>query len=147
LLLCKPPKPPGGGLWKENFAYKIILDIYLMNKKIRSPKYVIELARKMRINLTAAEEILWNELKENKLNGFKFRNQHPVYRYILDFYCHKKLLAIEIDGDIHKQKQNYDKYRDEFLKNIGIKTLRFTNENVLNNTKQILELIRIELYR
>lgn len=118
-----------------------------MNKKIRSPKYVIELARKMRINLTAAEEILWNELKENKLNGFKFRNQHPVYRYILDFYCHKKLLAIEIDGDIHKQKQNYDKYRDEFLKNIGIKTLRFTNENVLNNTKQILELIRIELYR
>jgi very-short-patch-repair endonuclease len=116
-----------------------------MNKKIRSPKYVIELARKMRINLTPVEEILWNELKENKLNGFKFRNQHPVYRYILDFYCHKKLLAIEIDGDIHKQKQDYDEYRDEFLKNIGIKTLRFTNENVLNNTKQVLKIIKEEL--
>jgi very-short-patch-repair endonuclease len=55
------------------------------------------------------------------------------------------LHAIEIDGDIHKQKQGYDEYRNEFLKNIGIKTLRFTNANVLNNTKQVLEIIKEEL--
>lgn len=118
-----------------------------MTKKIRSPKYVIELAQKMRINLTPAEEVLWNELKEKKLNGFKFRNQHPIYRYIIDFYCHEKLLAIEIDGDIHKQRHDYDEYRNEFLKNIGIKTLRFSNERVLNNTKQVLEIITKELYK
>ena len=68
-----------------------------MNKKM-SPKYIIEIARRMRKNKTPSEKLLWDEIKEKKISGFKFRSQHPVYRYILDFYCHEKRLAIEIDG-------------------------------------------------
>jgi very-short-patch-repair endonuclease len=116
-----------------------------MQTKIRSPRYVIELAKKMRVNLTPAEQTLWNELKENKLDGYKFRNQHPLYRYILDFYCIKKRLAIEIDGDIHKQRHDYDEYRDEFLSSFGIITLRFNNQDVINNINIILKTIRQNL--
>jgi len=117
-----------------------------MNTKIRSPRYVIDLARKMRVNPTPAEKTLWSELKEKKLDGYKFRNQHPIHRYILDFYCVKKLLAIEIDGDIHKQRIDYDEYRDAFLKSIGIETLRFKNEEVIENIGNVLDTIRIKLH-
>jgi len=109
-----------------------------MEQKIRSPKYIIELAREMRKNLTPTEKLLWNELQNKKLFGYKFRNQHPIFRYILDFYCHKCLLAVEIDGDIHKLRRDYDDYRDNYLLSIGIKTLRFTNHDVINNMNDIL---------
>ena len=79
-----------------------------MNQKIRSPRYVIELARKMRKDLTHSEKVLWNELQNKKLGSYKFRNQHPVFRYIIDFYCHTCLLAVEIDGDVHKIRKDYD---------------------------------------
>jgi len=81
-----------------------------MHEKIRSPKYIIELAKKFRKNLTPTEKILWNELQNKRLNGYKFRRQHPIFRYILDFYCHKCLLSVEIDGDVHKIRMDYDEY-------------------------------------
>lgn len=117
-----------------------------MNKKIRSPRYIIELSRKMRKNPTLAENILWNELKEKKLDGFKFRNQHPVYRYILDFYCYEKHLAIEVDGDIHKKRRDYDEYRDDYLTCIGIVTLRVVNEDVINNIDEVVLKIKYKLH-
>ncbi len=113
-----------------------------MSSKIRSPKYIIELARKMRMNLTIPEEILWNELKTKKMEGFRFRIQHPIHRYILDFYCHEKKFAVEIDGDVHKHRKDYDDYRDEYLKSAGITTLRFKNEDVINNIDYVLSEIR-----
>jgi very-short-patch-repair endonuclease len=116
-----------------------------VNSKIRSPQYVIKLARSMRLNLTPSERILWEELRAKKMSGYKFRIQHPIFRYILDFYCHNKMLAIEIDGDIHKLRQDYDEYRDEFLKNIGITTLRFKNEDVVNNLEKVLVEIKNKL--
>ncbi|HPB82722.1 MAG TPA: DUF559 domain-containing protein, partial [Spirochaetota bacterium] len=70
-------------------------------KKIITPKYVIELAREQRRNLTDTELLIWSKLKNKQLHGFRFRCQHPLYRYILDFFCHKAMLAIEIDGGIH----------------------------------------------
>jgi len=100
----------------------------------------------MRVNPTPAEKLLWSELKEKKLDGYKFRNQRPIHRYILDFYCVKKLLAIEIDGDIHKQRLDYDEYRDAFLKSIGIETLRFKNEEIIENIDNVLDAIRIKLH-
>ena len=116
-----------------------------MKQIIRPPGYIIELAKEMRKDLTPTEKILWNELQNKKLNGYKFRNQHPIYRYILDFYCHKCLLAIEIDGDIHKFRKDYDEYRDKYLESIEIKILRFSNEEVLNNTNFVPEKIITEL--
>ncbi len=117
-----------------------------MNRKIRSPRYIIELSREMRINPTRSEAILWNELKGKKVDGFKFRNQHPIHRYILDFFCYEKQLAIEVDGDIHKNRTDYDEYRDEYLKSAGIETLRITNEDVINNIDVVVEKIRVKLH-
>jgi very-short-patch-repair endonuclease len=118
----------------------------LYNKqKITTPQYVIALDREHRMQLTESEKILWFYLKNRKLNGFRFRCQHPVYRYILDFYCHEVQLAIEVDGRIHNQQKEYDEYRDAFLKNIGITTIRFDAEDVVNNTSQVVNEILISI--
>ncbi len=109
-----------------------------MHEKINSPHYIIELAQEMRRNLTRCEALLWNELKEKKLQNCKFRRQHPVYRYILDFYCHEKKLAIEIDGEIHQNRSNQDEFRDKYLESVGIKTLRITNEEILQDMDKVL---------
>jgi len=114
---------------------------------IITPKYVIELARQQRQNLTKTEQIMWSKLRNKQLEGYRFRRQHPVYRYILDFYCHKTMIAVEIDGDIHTNRIEYDNYRDEFLNCIGIITLRFSVSEVLNNTTKIISVIRHELLK
>ncbi len=61
------------------------------------------LAKMLRRNMTETEALLWNELKSNKLDGYKFRRQHPIGRFIVDFYCHKAMLVIELDGEIHQE--------------------------------------------
>jgi len=73
-----------------------------------------------------------------KLNGCKFRRQYPVHRYILDFYCHEKKLAIEVDGKVHQNKYDQDEFRDKYLQSIGIKTVRFTNDEILQDIDKVL---------
>lgn len=116
-----------------------------MNQNIKTPAYIIELAKDLRNNMTASEEHLWSALRMKQIGGYKFRCQHPLYRYVLDFYCHEKRLAIEIDGKIHDSRQEYDKYRDEFLQSIGIYTLRIKDEDVLNNMEIVIEMIKRKL--
>jgi len=69
--------------------------------------------------------------------GYKFLRQKPINRFILDFYCSELNLAIEIDGNSHDRKKGYDEVRDKFLKQIGIKTIRFTNDEVLTDINKI----------
>ena len=69
--------------------------------------------------------------------GYKFLRQKPVDRYILDFYCSELNIAIEVDGSSHIKKKGFDKYRDQFLNQIGITTIRFTNEEIINNIKVV----------
>jgi len=64
-----------------------------------------------------------------------------LYRYILDFYCHKAMLAVEIDGDVHKYRKSYDNYRDDFIASIGVTTLRFSDKEVLNNIDNVIDQI------
>jgi very-short-patch-repair endonuclease len=109
--------------------------------KTDTPKYVIELAREQRRNLTESEQLMWSQLKSKQLHGYRFRCQHPIYRYILDFYCHKAMLAIEIDGESHKYRKDYDNYRDEFIASIGIRTLRFSNNEVFSNIENVINQI------
>ncbi len=116
-----------------------------MIEKKYSPKYIIQLAQKLRKNMTPAEIILWEMIKDKKISGYKFRNQHPVDRYILDFYCHEKKLAVEIDGHIHDHRKDYDEHRDEYLKSAGIEVLRFSNDEIINNPDKIIEIIRTRL--
>ncbi|MEK7527451.1 MAG: endonuclease domain-containing protein [Patescibacteria group bacterium] len=92
-----------------------------------------ELGRKNRQNPTEAEYKIWKMILRNHKIKEKFLRQKPIGRYILDFYCSKLLLAIEIDGDSHDKKAYLDKSRDWYLDIRGIKTIRYTNGQVLNN--------------
>jgi very-short-patch-repair endonuclease len=83
-----------------------------------------------------AEKIFWKKLKKYK---YPFLRQKAIYRFILDFYCSKLLLAIEIDGGIHNNRKNYDDGRDDLLNKIGIKTVRFKNEEVLENIEEVFK--------
>jgi len=94
-------------------------------------------------NPTEAEKILWNELKTKQLRGFKFRREHIIDEYIVDFVCLTQLLVIEIDGGYHNEKDviEADKFRTEFLNELGYKVLRFTNEEVIGDLDGVLEKI------
>ena len=82
---------------------------------------------------TTAEEKIWKEVLMKRQTGYKFLRQKPINRFILDFYCSELNLAVEIDGGSHIKKKSYDQARDKFLKQIGINTIRFTNEEVIND--------------
>ena len=99
-----------------------------------------EYAKQNRVNSTPAESALWEELRNKKLKGYKFRRQHPVGVFILDFYCHTAKLAIEIDGEYHleQEQQIYDRARTELLNQAGIQELRFTNQDILTNLSSVL---------
>ena len=95
------------------------------------------MANRNRKNPTEAEQKMWHNFLARDKTGFRFLRQKPIHRFIVDFYCVKLNLAIEIDGDSHNKKKGTDDLRDKFLKQIGIKTIRFTNEQVLNNPEYI----------
>lgn len=107
---------------------------------------VFEKARELRNNPTKAEEELWKRVSHNQL-GLKFRRQHPLSCFIADFYCHKANLVIEVDGKIHDNAEikNKDMGRTYEIESLGIKILRFTNEDVLGNIEEVLKAVRIEL--
>jgi very-short-patch-repair endonuclease len=97
-----------------------------------------ESARRLRQQLTPAEELLWQSLRGRKIGQLKFRCQHPVGRFIVDFYCPSAKLVIEVDGGIHSQQQSYDQARTEELQTFGYHVLRFTNEEVINDLSNVL---------
>jgi len=111
-----------------------------MRKKY-SQKYVIKLAQELRKDMTNTEKILWSKLRKNQLNGLIFRRQHPIGRYIADFYCHELKLIVELDGCIHNKRKEYDKNRDKFLEAGGYTVLRFSNDEIENSIEDVLERI------
>ena len=98
-------------------------------------------ARYLRKEETEAEKILWEELRNKKL-GVKFRRQHPLDKFILDFYAPTIRLAIELDGSSHKENQAYDKERTRYLESKNITVLRFWNSETENNLEEVLVKIR-----
>jgi len=99
------------------------------------------LAREMRREPTAAENHLWQRLRKEQVLGFKFRRQYPIDRFIVDFYCTDAWLVIEVDGSIHDDQQEADQLRTEFLESLGLRVLRFTNGEVLQQTDGVIERI------
>jgi very-short-patch-repair endonuclease len=95
-------------------------------------------AKRLRKNLTPAEQKLWQELRAGRLAGLKFRRQHPVGRFILDFYCPEYKLVIEVDGKIHENQIEYDAARTAQLELHGYKVLRFENDVVIHQTETVL---------
>ena len=102
-------------------------------------------AREHRKEPTPAEDQLWNALRDQKLGGLNFRRQHPVGPFILDFYCPRKKLCIEVDGDIHDIQRERDAARTEALGTLKIRVIRFRNEEVLNNLAGVLHCITAAL--
>ena len=94
----------------------------------------------LRNRLTPAEAALWNRLKKSQLAGKKFRRQHSFGYYIIDFYCPSAKLVVELDGSIHdtEEAHRYDRQRDAFMTSLGLKVLRFRNEDVLQNMSGVL---------
>ena len=105
-------------------------------------KEIIARARELRGNMTIAELKLWAEIKGEQLNGVKFRRQHPIPPYIVDFYAPQLKLVVEVDGDTHDEQKEYDASRDDLLKNRGYEILRFTNEAIHQDLEGVLEILR-----
>ena len=104
-------------------------------------------AKNLRKNMTGAEKKVWEKLKNNQLQGFKFRRQHPIQNFIVDFYCHKLKLVIEIDGKYHdsNNQQKLDKERTSIIKFQKLKVLRITNEEVFKNIDEVIQKIEKEI--
>jgi len=102
-----------------------------------------ERARYMRKHPTPAEAILWKRLRKRQVKGFHFRRQHPIVRFIVDFYCAEAKLVVEIDGSVHNQPghDEYDTERQSFLQALGMRVLRFTNSQVVTETNAVLHAI------
>jgi very-short-patch-repair endonuclease len=99
-----------------------------------------ELARKNRNNPSPAEKKIWNVILSRKqFKGYRFTRQKPLGGYIVDFYCSKLQLVIEIDGDSHTENKEYDKTRTEVMSQLGLRVLRYTNQEVLNNLEGVYQ--------
>lgn len=101
-------------------------------------------SRSLRSNMTPAEKRLWEKIRRKQLNGLMFHRQQIIGNCIADFYCPQAKLVIEVDGKQHYTEpgMEYDEIRDDFMNNLGIKVLRFSNDKVLNDTDAVVDEIR-----
>jgi very-short-patch-repair endonuclease len=102
------------------------------------------LARALRMNMTLSEVLLWNELKQKQLLAYDFDRQRPIGEYIVDFYCKDLMLAIEVDGESHdtEEAQLKDRKRQNALEAMGVRFLRFSDLDVKNNIRGVVDAIR-----
>ena len=130
-----------GGVRRTGGWVKIMQRVY--NKKKDQAK-----RRYLRKNMPKSEVILWSKLKNRQMHGERFLRQYGVDQYVLDFYCPRLKLAIEIDGDSHFMPgaEEQDKARQEYIESFGIQFLRFTNEDVYKNIDGVCQTLynRIE---
>jgi len=122
----------------------------------RNPKLILvakSLCRELRKNSTTAEDILWQRLRNRNLNNKKFYRQYPLFYdvygketfYIADFFCFENKLVIEVDGEYHKYQKEKDLQRTDVINFLGIKVIRFKNEEVIKNIIKVLQQIKNEL--
>ncbi|MBE0410320.1 MAG: DUF559 domain-containing protein [Anaerolineales bacterium] len=108
----------------------------------RAARPIQERARELRKDMTPAEKKLWSNLRNGQICGAHFRKQHPVGPFIIDFFCAKAKLAIEVDGGVHQSQIDYDLERSKWLvENKGYKILRFTNDQIESNIESVIEKI------
>jgi very-short-patch-repair endonuclease len=92
----------------------------------------------LRENPTEGEQVLWGKLRNRQLEGYKFRRQHPIGRFIVDFCCPERSLIVEVDGPIHETQKVEDEERTVILESLGYHVIRFTNHEVLAQTNWVL---------
>ncbi len=127
-------------IYFHNFNYSI--DVKM--KPIHNRKYLEDKRKALRKDLTSAEATLWNHLKQKQLEGRKFRRQHSILNYIVDFYCPKEKLIIELDGGYHLrfEQQLKDYERDEVLNNLGFTIFRIENKFIFEDLDYVLNGIK-----
>lgn len=110
---------------------------------------VMPIAKYLRKNATEAEKILWDRIRNRKLEGIKFRRQMPLnfgigHHYIADFYSKEKMIIIEIDGEIHNNEEikEYDNYREKILKESNYKIIRFTNNDIMFRIEETIDKLK-----
>jgi very-short-patch-repair endonuclease len=108
---------------------------------------VLERARELRQPQTPIESKLWARLRDRQLGGFKFRRQHPIGRFVVDFYCADCRLVVEVDGDLHADQVEYDQARTDWLSERGYTVIRFPSRAVQNQLEAVLAAILAECQR
>ena len=108
-----------------------------------------QIARKLRNEMTLSEILLWKQIKGKQLLGYDFHRQKPINEYVVDFYCPRLKLVLEIDGDSHEGKEEADKIRQEKLESLGLTVMRFWDWDVKSNVDGIVDQLRewIEAHR
>lgn len=124
------------------WSYNVCMYKYLFNDQSLKNR-----RRELRANQTEAEKKLWEFLRNRKLDGFKFNRQHSIGPYILDFYCPKARIGIELDGNPHAENEKiiYDKDRERILSASNIKVIRFWNDEVKNDIEKVIDKILLEI--
>jgi very-short-patch-repair endonuclease len=107
----------------------------------RSSPGAVSRARELRKEMTHAESLLWIELRDRRFKEHKFRRQHPIGKYIVDFFSFSAKLAIELDGGIHNERVEEDNWRQAVIQTRGIRFLRFRNEEIEQNMQTVLDRI------
>lgn len=121
-------------------ANAIIPKMGKQDKHDISPE-VRQRAKELRREQTPAEKMLWEFLLDRQLGGYKFRRQHPIGRFIVDFYCAEAGLVIELDGEMHVRQVEYDAARTQWLEDRDYHAIRFSNDEVSDNMEGVLERI------
>ena len=105
---------------------------------------IFKKAEILRKNMTKTEKMLWDKLKKNQL-GVRFKAQHPMMNFIADFYCHKSKLVLEIDGESHIKQKEYDSGRTAEMEKFGIRVIRFSNDEIIENIEKVIKVIKKNL--
>jgi len=120
-------------------------------EEIEKPMYygakpgILEAARILRNAMTFHENLLWERMKLKKISGVRFRWQHPIDIFIADFYCHEARLVVEVDGEVHISRKEYDIGRTAEMDKYGIKVIRFSNLEVESNIEEVVKRIECEI--
>jgi very-short-patch-repair endonuclease len=109
--------------------------------RIRTTAGIQQRAKELRQEMTDAEQLLWERLRNRQLDGLKFRRQHPLGPFITDFYCAEKRLVVEIDGGVHDLQEEQDKQRTRQFEEFGYRVIRFQNDEVETNIVMVLKKI------
>jgi len=112
-----------------------------MPRATRGQTGYLDLKRRLRANMTGPEMRLWSRLRARQLQGLKFRRQHGIGPYIVDFYCSEQSLVIEVDGDSHADpdQMQKDQLRDRYLQSLGLRVIRYFNDDIMKNLDGVLE--------
>ena len=113
----------------------------ISRKRPLPSKHMIGRSRQLRQEMTIPERLLWGKLRSHRLFGLQFRRQHPIGPYVVDFYCSKAELVVEIDGRSHRGQEILDRQRQEFLEQYGLRVIRFSNDRVINRLTDVVRAI------